>query len=187
VIDAYLAHRRGRVAREDFSADALANAERILLNFSVHFGSKVLSQCRRHDATEWLDSNPQWKSGDSTNKALHTLRACFCWAEEEDLISANPYKSFRRLMRRRGHRRPASVAEYVTLMRHGSRALRRAVFFIRRAGCRTCEMREARWADVHFDLGVIALYKHKTARATGKPRLIGLDPSLLRFLRNLHR
>ena len=48
-------------------------------------------------------------------------------------------------------------------------------------------MRQVRWADVDWQAGVIRLEHHKTAKATGDVRVIGLDPCTLRFLRNLHR
>jgi site-specific recombinase XerD len=187
IIDAYLAHRRGLVARDGYSAKALENAVHVLGNFAAHFGHKPIDACKRHDVTVWLGANSQWKAGDTINNALAMLLACFGWAADEDLIPASPYKNIRHLKRRRGHRRPASVTEYITLMRFGSRPLRRSIFFMRRSSARTCEMREAVFGDIHWALGVMALYKHKTARATGKPRIIGLEPGLLRFLRNLYR
>jgi hypothetical protein len=67
-----------------------------------------------------------------------------------------------------------------------ARALRRALFFLRRTGCRTCELRAMRWRDVDWPAGVIRLGEHKTARATGDVRIIGMDAATLRFLRNLH-
>lgn len=69
------------------------------------------------------------------------------------------------------------------LHRPTSRAFRMALFMLWQTGCRTCEMKTARWADLDFDKGVIILAEHKTARATGHARIIALSRPLLRLLR----
>jgi len=71
--------------------------------------------------------------------------------------------------------------------RAAAQALRRGLFFLRRTGCRTCEMRAMRWSDIDWEAGVVRLVEHKTAHVTGDVRTIGLDPACLRFLANLQR
>jgi hypothetical protein len=62
-----------------------------------------------------------------------------------------------------------------------ARPLRRALFFLRRSGCRTCELRAMRWRHVDWEAGVVRLAEHKTARTTSEVRLIGMDRATLRF------
>ena len=188
VIDAYLRHLRARAAADDYSADGLDNAQRDLERFAERHGARAVADCRRNDLSEWLLANPQWLSNHTKRRVLAVLVACFAWAAEESgLIPASPYRKPKSLRLPVRPRREGSPKEYVSLMRHGSRPLRRMLYFLHRSGCRPCEAREADFADVHFDVGVMQIWRHKTHRLTGEPRLIGLDRGVLRFLRNLRR
>jgi integrase len=189
VIDRYLAHLSQRHAASDYSAQALENARRELLAFADLHGGKPLSECRRHDLTQWLDSHPQWKSNWTKKRVLDTLCRPFLWAADLELIAASPYRKPKGLRLPTRPRREAMASEYVTLMRGGSRCLRRALFFLRRSGARTCEMRDVTWPEVDLGRGVIRLDEHKTVRQTKDPlpRLIPLDRALVRFLGNLQR
>jgi integrase len=40
-----------------------------------------------------------------------------------------------------------------------------------------------RWANVRFDEGAVVLQEHKTARKTGRPRIIPLVPTVIKLLR----
>jgi integrase len=40
-----------------------------------------------------------------------------------------------------------------------------------------------RWADVRFDEASVVLREHKTARKTGRPRVIPLVPTVVKLLR----
>src|SRR5262249_23666925 len=62
-----------------------------------------------------------------------------------------------------------------------------ALFFLRRTGARTIEMRQLRWGHINWDAGVAVFSEHKTTRLNGLPRTIALEPGVLRFLRNLQR
>lgn len=187
VASVYLDHLRARVQAGDYSADAFVGTRRELTRFADKYGKQLVSECRRQDLTSWLNANPQWNSNHTKRRVLSSILAAFRWADDEGIISVNPYRRPRLRLTVRP-RRPARIPEYVSLMRHGRRPLRRALFFLRRTGARTCEMRQALWADVDWDLGIVRLDDHKTVDAmAGQPRLIGLDPAVLRFLRNLHR
>jgi integrase len=181
IIDHYLFDLAKRLARGDYSKHAFDDAERELRSFAKTHGSKRLSQCRRHDLTEWLDLNPQWKSNWTRKRVLATLCRPFIWAADEELIGASPYKVPRSLRLPTRPRREASVKEYVALMRHSSRSLRRALLFLHRTGARTCEMRELLWTDVDLGRGIIRLDEHKTIRTQRNPapRIIGLDDGMV--------
>jgi integrase len=189
IIDHYLFDLARRVARGDYSAHAFQDSERELRAFAKAHGTKSLDRCRRHDLTEWLDAHPQWKSNWTRKRVLATLCRPFIWAADEELISASPYRVPRSLRLPTRPRREASTKEYILLMRHASRALRRALFFLHRTGARTCEMREVLWTDVDLGRGIVRLDEHKTMRTQRNPapRIIGLDEGTVRFLKNLLR
>lgn len=189
VIDLYVENLHGRHRAADYSCDALDSALRELHRFSKEFGHQELSVCRQHDLTRWFGLNPQWRAVSMKKKVASIIIGCFKWAHEEELIDRQPYRFPKALKGQPDKvRRPAEPWEYVTLMRFGSRPLRRALFMLRRTGIRTKEMRELVWPEV--DLGEsphISLERHKTRRSTGKAKTIGLDTATANFLRALKR
>jgi integrase len=197
VIRAYLDFLRVRVEAGDLALASLERSQKYLTVFARQFGHKPLADARRHDLTEFLTAHPGWKSPWTKGDAIGNIITCFRWAEDEQLIERAPYRRSRCFRFAGKPRQPMSLMDYVRIMwaamgsygpkRSSARALRRALFFLRRTGCRTCEMRHVRWADVDWEAGVIRLEHHKTARATGDVRVIGLDHCTLRFLRNLRR
>lgn len=185
IVDAYLRHIRARAARGEYSRCALRHAERDLGRFVAIHGRKPVSKCRRFDLTEWLDLHPEWKSPWTRKRVIGSIVRPFLWAEENQLIACSPYKAPR--MRNGRKRRPATNREYVTLMRGGTRPLRRALFFMRRTGCRTKEMRVLLWEQIDWQRSCIVYADHKSEHKHGRPRIIALDRPTLRFLANLYR
>lgn len=188
IVRQYLDHLHRRLDAGDYSHDALSNIDRELTSFAAAHPLAV-GDCRQHDLTAWLECNPSWESAHTKKRIVAGLIACFRWALEEELIDRCPYRRVKAVSNLPYEaRRPADPAEYVALMRAGSRALRRALFFLRRTGARTCEMRELRWGDCFLDGDCphICLTKHKTMKG-GKVRKIGLDAGTAAFLRAMKR
>ncbi len=194
VVSAYLDWLNGRVIGDGFDPEAFATISRGLSRFAVHFPHEV-TECRQHDLTIWLEFNKGWKSGHTKRREIAAILTCFIWASNpeehaEPLIKFNPYRMPKCVSEiPYKPRRPAEHSEYVTLMRGGSRSLRLALFFMRRTGARTIEMREVIWRECLLDgeSPHICREKNKTKRRTGKPRKIGLDVGLANFLRALRR
>jgi integrase len=190
VIDLYTENLLARRRADDYSEDAMEKALGELHRFGAEFGQLELGAARQHDLTRWLGMNPQWRAASTKKRIVSTILGAFNWAEEEELIARSPYHWPRCLKGQADKaRRPADPGEYVALMRFGSRPLRRALFFLRRTGARTKEMRELMFAELHLD-GIapfIEMAKHKTRRKTGKPKRIGLDVATANFLRALQR
>ncbi len=208
VVAAYLNHLAALAQAGEYSRDALANVRRDLERFAAwcrpckahrdgarpacrecaSHGERSAQDCCRNDLVDWLLANPQWKSNHTKRRVLAGILACFAWAADEaDLIPASPYKKPRRLRLPVKPRREARPEEYLALMRKGSRPLRRALYFLRRTGARTCEMREVEWPQIDWENSVVVLVRHKTDGSTAVSRRILLDPGVLRFLRNLKR
>ena len=185
LIEIYLSNLRARVAADDYSADALSDVTRDLRRFAERYGHQTIAQCRRYDVTQWLQLNPQWKANGTKRRIIAGLLACFNWLEDEELIDRTPYRRPRKLRLPVTPRREAEPAEYIALMRCPSRPLRRMLFFLRRTGARPKEARELRKDEIDFEAGIVEKKDHKTRRKTGKPRLFGLEPCVLRFLRNI--
>jgi integrase len=188
IIDLFLAHCQGRADRNDFSHDALKNYVRELALFKAAYGSQAMKECRQHNLTAFLQAHPTWRSGWTQQRVSSTICCCFEWAKQEGLIEKNPYHRAKNLGDKKP-RRPCEPWEYCRLMRNGTRAIRRILFFLRRTGCRTCEAREVTWDDVKLDGDSphIKLDNHKTVKKTRTARAIGLDAGTANFLRNLRR
>jgi integrase len=72
--------------------------------------------------------------------------------------------------------------EFQILLRGSDRAFRRFLIFLKFTGCRPGEAASMRWADVDFDQNAVVLKDHKTARKTGRPRIIPLVPIVTKLL-----
>lgn len=190
VVSAYLRHLERQKNQGKYSADHLSNVQRTLGRFAKYIGAeKDCAECRQHDLSEWLATTAQGHAASTQTNACSAIIGCWRWAEEEDLIERCPYRRPRSL---RGAiskpRRPATKEEYLKLRRGGSRSLRAALYFLYETGARTCEMREALWTDITIEARpVIALYVHKTARKTGRCRIVALNDAVLRVLMLMKR
>ena len=191
VIELYLDYLLVRRNAGQYGQHGYDNASTRLRAFAGRYGAKTIAECKQHDISAWLTANPQYRANNTKKCVAVAIVGCFTWALEEELIDRLPYRRPRCLRGLPNEvRRPATPAEYIALMSHNSsRALRRALYFLRRTGARTCEMQNLIWDEVYLDGPVpyISMATHKTARKTGKPRRIGLDPSVANFLRNLRR
>lgn len=171
----------------EYSRDTYDNAKRDLTRFSAAYGDRLIADCQQDDLIRFLVDNPQWKSNSTKRRVLTEILAAFRWCEDERIIDRNPYRWPRGLKLPITPRREAEAAEYIRLMRAGSRPLRRALYFLWNAAVRTKEMRDLqrRWID--WNSGVIWFENHKSFRMTGKPKGIGVPVRVLRFLRNVCR
>ena len=68
----------------------------------------------------------------------------------------------------------SSNEEFQILLRGSDAAFRRFLIFLKFTGCRPGEAASMRWADVRFEEESVVLMDHKTARKTGRPRIIPL-------------
>jgi integrase len=191
VVELYLADLMMRVEGGSFKRDSFEQATISLKAFVAAFGAQRVSECRQHNLTRWIAAHPGWKSVHTKKRNVTNVLACFNWAAEEQLVRFAPYRSPRVLRGIGGRaRRQMTRGEYVLLMGgRSSRAMRRALFFMRRTGVRTVEMRILKWENCFLDgpFPYIAFPDHKTRRHTGQDRKIGLDAGTVRFLRNLRR
>lgn len=167
-------------------------------------GERLLSEASHDDLSRWLLANPQWSSGHTKDNNLRSILDCYRWYAEE-FDGRCPFKRKKLPKFVKPPRRDATDREYIALMRHSgliagddplgpgrrvqgsARELRRALWCLYNLGIRTCEMRGMLWSDFNWQTGVVLTYQHKTARQTGKPRIVVLTPRQYRFFRNLFR
>jgi integrase/AraC-like DNA-binding protein len=176
VIEMYLAQ-----ARRDLSARSYETVSCILGRFDGSAGQLTLAECRPFDLQCWLNEHPEYRSEWYRRCVISTIKRAFNWACEMELIHRNPFAKLRSRGRPQ-RRRPMTDDEFQTLLRSSDPTFRRFLIFLKFTGCRPGEAAGMRWADVHFEKGAVVLKEHKTARKTGRPRIIPLVPTVVRLL-----
>jgi len=182
VIDRFLRH-----AAKDAAPRTQETRERVLGLFRAAFGSKLLGDCIPADLDGWIDDHAEWASNWTKRRNIAYVQSAFNWAARMRLIRENP---FRGVTRRKGKRgRPATEAEWRTLLRATTAPFRRVLFFLALTGCRPGEAAALKWEQVNLDSGVAVLEDHKSSRTRSDPtpRIIVLPPVLVRLLRWLRR
>jgi integrase len=176
VLKAYLAE-----ARRTLCAERLVIVQSLLGRFDATCGRLTLSEARPYDLLQWVNANPQFQSEWTRRQVFSIVKRALNWAVEMELIGRNPFRS----LRSHGtlpQREPMSDGDFQALMRASPPAYRRLLVFLKFTGCRPGEASRMRWADVQFDQAAVVLQEHKTAKKTGKPRVIPLVPTALKLL-----
>jgi integrase len=199
VIEQYLHDLEVRVLAGTYSTKGLESRRHYLGCFVATYGDNRVSDCKARDITRWLLAHPERKSKHSQADAAGSVVTCFRWAAREaEIIDVCPYHRPKHLASPSAPR-PALTREQFLAIRLQARTLRtatgkpvrmaaefRAIFrFLWATGCRTCEARESLWEQVDWQREVIVMERHKTERATGRPRLIPIC-RVMRLLRWLH-
>jgi integrase len=157
-----------------------------LNTFIALFPALTVAQLKRHHVEEWLSSRT-WASG-SCSLAVGRLLATLNWSVDQGLIDRNPI---------RGTKKPPtrarvtliSLEQHEYLVRWSRRRTRDSFADLLEClwatGCRPGEAAKATAEDFDRGLGAIVLRKHKTARRTGKLRVIYLTGDALEHAREV--
>lgn len=147
-------------------------------------GELLSSQLTPSHVTAWLASEPEW-SVNSRAAAIASVKRAFAWAETEGHLPSNPVRLLKK---------PSTTARSRVLT-HDERAKVRAairdeafrtfVFALQETGCRPSEVATVTAAQVNLTLGVWTFEDHKTAKRTGKPRVVYLTPPMVELSKKL--
>jgi integrase len=176
VITMYLAQ-----ARRDLSPRSYEMVACILRRFDAACGRLTLAECRPFDLQCWLNDHPEFRSEWYLRCVVSSVKRAFNWACEMELIQRNPFAKLRRRGRTQ-RRQPMTDEEFQTLLRGSDPTFRRFLIFLKFTGARPGEASSMRWADVDFGQARVVLKEHKTARKTGRARIIPLVPTVIRLL-----
>jgi integrase len=176
VIILYLAQ-----AKRDLAARSYESVSCILHRFELSCGRLCLAECRPFDLQCWLNEHPEFRSEWYRRCVISTVKRAFNWGVEMELVERNPFAKLRS-RGRANRRRPMTDEEFQTLLRGSDPAFRRFLVFLKFTGCRPGEAASMRWADVAFEQRAVVLKEHKTARKTGRPRIIPLVPTVIDLL-----
>lgn len=157
-----------------------------LQDFCQHCGKTPVSDLKPYHVTRWLDRHTKWKS--ARRCAVIAVKRAFNWAADEGLIVANPIKKVRK--------QPSASRQRVLAPDERQRILdnyreddpfRDFLRAMQESGARPGEVATVTAANVDLEQGIWVLPQHKTARKTGKPRVIILTPPLVELSRELIR
>lgn len=155
----------------------------LLTPFKEMWGKLRVTRLRKKHVKKWLEVkgyNPT-----SANKALGAVKRAFNWAVEEEHIPKNPIAHVRKPKALTRDRTLTAEERDTILGSIRDLAFRRFVNAMTLTGCRPGEVARVTAADVDFESGLWILKKHKTAKKTGKPRLVYLSPEAAELTREL--
>jgi integrase len=178
LLAAYLADGERRVTRGELAASTLARFGPILESCERAIGRTRLDRLTPALVLGWIDGEQGW--GQSTRSyALQRFRVAVRWAIRGGLLVDDPTASLRLPGPRT--RRPELPADLLPrlLAACGSEASRAFVEALGLTGARAGEVASVTAADFDCAAGTWTLREHKTARATGRPRVIYLPPAVV--------
>jgi integrase len=178
VCDHYLTH-----SEREHEPDTFTWHKRYLQKFCDRYGRMRAADLIPFHLTAWLDAHPGWKA--ARRRAAVVVKRAFAWAKRQGLTTANP---FAEVQVQRGGRRDRVLTtdeRKQILAAIKDQRFRDFVFAMQETGCRPGEVAKVTAADADLELGVWVLKKHKTAKKTGKPRVIYLTPAMVELTRRL--
>ena len=164
LVDAFLQER------QHIASETLRIYTRFLQQFASAFGNKPISA----RAVEQWASHCPWTA--STQNSVIGIIFMFCkWAVAAGKWDRNPIEGIRRPpTASRGHDAVISEENHLRLVAVAKKPWGDYLRLLWETGARPGEISGLTVEDVTpaLDVGVVVLHKHKTARKTGKPRII---------------
>jgi integrase len=153
--------------------------------FLAACGTLTVKALKKHHVEAAVRQHGAW-NGTTENHVKSRIVALFNWGVEQGLIASNPAKGIRKpRARSRGCHAVIDGPEHERLMAAAPTYLRDVLFALRESGARPCEVLTVEAKDFDADAGLWVLHNHKTAHATGKPRLVYLTPALTALCKRL--
>ncbi len=168
-----------------------------LQDFAEAHGWRMVSACRKDHMQQWLQSHPTWQSDWTKRSALRIVQGAFNWAADAEIIAKSPFRGIKQSAG--PPRRDMTYAEFRAILRATgtnrkhrptpAARFRQVLIFLWFTGCRPIEAGRLRWSDIDLEQKVIVLRQHKTIKTqrTPKPRIIPLDPVVVKLLIHIRK
>lgn len=145
-------------------------------------GKLAASAVKPFHLTRWVDSK-DWTGARRSSQQI--VKRAFSWARREGLITTDPFADVKlppikprdRLLTPKEQEEIHSAVEDVEF--------RNYLTALRESGARPSEVARVTANDVDLKQGLWVLAKHKTAKKTGRPRVIYLSPPLLALTKEM--
>jgi integrase len=163
--------------------DTFRGYKDFLQDFCDMYGLLLAKDLKPLHVTRWLDAHPSWQG--CRRNAVVAVKRAFNWADAEGVLHPNPIKSVKKPPQ--GHRdrvlTPGERQEILDAIK--DRQFREFVFALLETGARPGEVRKLTAANVNLELGIWVLTQHKSAKRTGRARIIYLTPAMVELSRRL--
>jgi len=163
------------------SESAYGNYKHFLQDFCDSYGKLVVGDIKPLHITRWIDGKKTWNG--ANRHAIISVKRAFSWAEQQGLIAANPIRTIKAPRVKRRERVLSADERKLILASTKDAAFRNFLTALLDTGCRPSEVAGVAVGNVNLELGAWILSQHKTAKKTGKPRVIYLSPSMLKLTR----
>jgi integrase len=170
-------------SQKHHAADTYRGYTDFLQDFCEMYGTLLGRDLKPLHVTRWLDAHPGWKG--SRRNAVVAVKRAFNWADAEGLLQPNPIKAVKKPPQRHRDRILTPEERQEILAAIKDRHFREFVFAMMETGARPGEVRKVTAAHVNLELGLWIFKEHKTAKRTGKPRIIYLNPAMIELTRKL--
>ena len=165
------------------AADTYRGYKDFLQDFCELYGTLTARDLKPLHVTRWLDAHPGWNG--SRRNAIVAVKRAFNWADAEGVLQPNPIKSVQKPPQRHRDRVLTPDERQEILRTIPDQHFRDFVFAMQETGARPGEVRKVTATHVNLDLGVWVFKEHKTAKRTGRPRVIYLTPAMVELTRRL--
>ena len=162
-----------------------------LKHFNAIHGDMIVSRIRSVDLENYQAKRKKLGKADNTvDSEIGTVRAMINKAFDNDMISGETLKAFKRtkkLLKRNSNARTRILShdEYEALCSHAALHVKHAVIMAYNTGMRRGEILQLRWPMVDMKAGIITLEAHMTK--DNEKRIIPISPSLHGTLKGIPR
>jgi integrase len=179
LITGFLADADGRV-----KPNTLATYQGLLTPFSRLHGATQAAELTAA-TSEAYARRPGW-SLSMRHNFLGALATAFRFAVRSKLLRENPLTGLRRPPKAsRGSKAVVPPEDFARLLEAATPALRSLLKLLHETGARPSELSHLEAIDIDFVNAVAVLADHKTAHATGRPRVIILTAAAVELLREM--
>jgi len=164
--------------REERSAKTIRFYQSRLKRFLAEFGARDIASIKSLELKKFLDQVGQGMSDSTKHHNAVAITSLHSFALAEELIEKRWFlKSLPKPPMGRRERIP-TAEEIGRLLEHASPEFRLIYTALAQCGARPGELCKATIADVDWSKRRIVLLEHKTAKKTGRPRIIALGREL---------
>lgn len=178
VLDGFLQHSREQ--HDQLTYDWYKN---FLDSFKAKWGKLRISLLKKSHIAEWL--NAKGYNPTSQNRAISAIKRAFNWAVEEEHISKSPVAHIRKPKALVRDRVLTLEERRLVISSIRGDCFRDFVHAMTLTGCRPGEVMRVSREHIDLEAGLWIFINHKTAKKTGKPRIVYLCPEALELTKKL--
>jgi integrase len=163
--------------------DTYAIYRHFLQSFCDSYGRLAAAAIKPFHVSRWVDAHKTWTG--ARRHAVMAVKRAYSWADKQGVLSPSPVRSVEVDPVRRRTRVLTRDEQAEILAAIRDEPFRQFVLAMIETGCRPSEVARVTAANVDHALGVWVFEAHKTAKKTGKPRVVYLTPAALELTKRL--